>query len=52
MEDESRSLTDADWLRQIAADRDNDALRLIFADWLEEHGGAGAVVFRKRFCDA
>jgi hypothetical protein len=23
-----------DWLHQIAADRDNDGLRLMFADWL------------------
>jgi uncharacterized protein (TIGR02996 family) len=34
------SLTEADWLRQIAANRDDDAIRLVFADWLEEQGDA------------
>ena len=30
---------DASFLRAIIAEPDDDALRLIFADWLEEHGG-------------
>jgi uncharacterized protein (TIGR02996 family) len=39
------SLSEADWLDQIASDRDNDALRLMFADWLEEHDGAARAEF-------
>ncbi|HEY7311627.1 MAG TPA: TIGR02996 domain-containing protein [Gemmataceae bacterium] len=38
-------LSEEDWLRQIAADRDNDGLRLVFADWLEEHGDAARAEF-------
>jgi len=39
------SLTEDDWLRQIAADPDDDAIRLIFADWLEEHGDVARAEF-------
>jgi len=38
-------LSEEDWLRQIAADRDNDGLRLVFADWLEEHGDSARAEF-------
>jgi uncharacterized protein (TIGR02996 family) len=38
-------VTEADWLRQIADDHKNDALRLMFADWLEEHGDAARAEF-------
>ena len=38
-------LTEEDWLRQITADRDNDELRLVFADWLEEQGDSARAEF-------
>ena len=28
---------DSSFLAAIAADRENDGLRLVYADWLEEH---------------
>lgn len=33
------------FLRAIAADLDDDALRLVYADWLEEHGEAARAEF-------
>ena len=39
------SLTEEDWLRQIAADGNNDGLRLVFADWLEEQGDSTRAEF-------
>jgi uncharacterized protein (TIGR02996 family) len=39
------SLTEDDWLLKIAADRDNDDLRLMFADWLEEQSDAARAEF-------
>src|SRR5207247_1446161 len=27
-----------DWLREIAANPDDDALKLVYADWLSDHG--------------
>jgi uncharacterized protein (TIGR02996 family) len=35
------------WLRQIAANPDDAALRLVFADWLEERGEERAGIVRE-----
>lgn len=43
--------TDADFLRAIIADPDNDVPRLIYADWLEEHGETARADFVRVQCE-
>lgn len=38
-------MTEADFIRAVAAEPDDDTVRLAFADWLDEHGRPGRAQF-------